>query len=314
MTAVVPDIRIVPVDGVAMTQAFGPSLPAVARHHMVRGANHGLIAWSGETPTGLLMTSSPSANRARIEYVFTREPFRRRGVARDLLRTALAAFSGVECVEAAVSASGGYADAAETLLGREGFSHYSSTITILHPVNQVTRASVDEFITARGGPLVHRLTRKGFRVLSFAESGEDELAQLRRDIGVHFPAVMDPFRVKDPLPELSFLCVREGTVYGYCLLHLAGEDTAEVACIAVRYGHERLGAALAAYCRSLEGLRRQNRLGRVLFSFDSHNAEMMRLYRRGVISFAGCRTGEARVFRRYSIPPEGNTPAMRVLE
>lgn len=298
-TALAGDFRIESVTPGTFATAFAPIAPAAARYHAEHGAPALLLgAMRGDQAAGLLIGTSESGGATCIRHLYVVEPFRRRGVGSRLLAEAVAMGAGRSSVEAAVPASSPFAAVAGTMLIRLGFAPSSSTVTVLHTIDAESRAAIAGFVESRGGPMLARLARRGYSVVTFTEAGDDALAGLRRDIGEFFPDALDPFRPGGMAPGLSHLCCRDGTVYGFCALRDAGVgDVVEVGCIAARRGYGRLGGALAAYARSLEALRWQSRFARVLYTFDSHNPEMRRLYRRGTIIMGKCRESETKLYR-----------------
>jgi GNAT superfamily N-acetyltransferase len=292
------------IGAISYAKYFGDSLPKILNYYAGRrdGASGAILcAFMSGKPCGALVTGRSGKGEPSILYAAVLANFRRQGVFGELVRSALRMFksSGADRAVAKNTLAPPMREEIGGFFKKTGFVRTASVVTVINHYNDLTRAEFREFMRTRGERFESRLAKRGYEAKSFDGATERELGMLKRDIGVKYPADLNPFRVIDRITgRVSHIVYKDRRPIAYCALSSFEGDkrVSEVSCRACAPERKNSGAALLALMKCLEASFLHGMHDRTLFSFYSDNIEMQNLMKNPLVKFTGNSRHEADLY------------------
>lgn len=249
-------------------------------------------------PCGLLIADSQQDEKLLVEYLWVVENCRRIGIATALMNGCLELAPGrnLEChVTLVDEADIGFIQ----FLKKSGFEHYESSNTVVIDRKDTTVRQWEDFMAFKGTGLIHRLERKGLRVVSMAEAGKTVMSSLKENADGRFPDDMNPFSASyDILVDYSFIVLKGNAPVAYSIVVSADAgETAIVQFLATASDYVGSGVFFMCLASSISAFARGEKCSKVAYTVFEKNMEMRKIQEK-YLAFKGQQFWRQFLFRK----------------
>ncbi|MCL2218954.1 MAG: GNAT family N-acetyltransferase [Chitinispirillia bacterium] len=209
------NINIKEIDANAYFSMYGFE-SALADHYALRlRDNDGILsAFLGDEPVGYLIYSLSAKGVVKVDYIFTAERHRQKGVAARLLSAAESRLDSGTVLTAALSDKSERFGYLHGFLLKNGYGIGNKTHLFLCKKEDVP--NIEKYMDKTGNRLLRWLTEvEGYRAVSLEEAGEDVISAIRssesagREV-LRITPYLDGER-DDFLPSMSFIALKGGS-------------------------------------------------------------------------------------------------------
>jgi len=218
-------IKCVQINILGFIAHFNDRLPPLTGYYASRFGvkENGLLigAYAEDEPCGALIAER-SGDSLLILYAAVSEKHRRKGGFTALLNECKKHGKRIRLKYTPEPPENDYLD---SFLQRAGWQKHLSLITTVIPLSRDNiKAEWFAFATGKGGRMLEKLKKRGYTAVSYNEAAPEVLENLYAQMGVNFPAYLDPRKVPNPmLKRHSYITVRDNQTVAYCIMTSADE-------------------------------------------------------------------------------------------
>lgn len=237
---------------------------------------------------GIVFTESFAQDRSSIKYIFVKAEFRNKGIAQRLLQYVLSKFWDDNIPYICMEFTTETAQPMEHIAKKIGFYVYKESVSVVNHNNVRNRAVFKEYMDLSGHKLERFMLRRNFTIKSFAAATEQELADIKRNIGIGYPKYLDPFNMKyQRIDQGSFLVLKNNNVVGYLALgNIDGDQgLVEISCRACLSEYQNTGVGIWILLSALEYVASYTNIKKVIFNIDAKDTKLTNMLGKVPVSF-----------------------------